>query len=243
MKMDNLVTRLPEYLRDEDIQEYINEYYRNEGKESYPSIALPRWRRETHYPPVDVLVGMARIKGTNVSYILGMTDISAPNEYSVPRCEHTLSELLELCRMSEKDLMTEWTGDSVRNSYKTLHQLKTRLPFKRLQSLVRLSNALGLSVDFILGYTDYATWEMWHQMNVDPFGALPAGAGAYVIADRTVRTSADAEDAVIRGDGSFCVVSSDRRSVFFPNGNRLSVDDELFKGVYVARVVPEVRSL
>jgi len=234
-KIEKLETRLDECLREDCVKKYVQEYYAAEGKPDYPSVAVARWRKGSHFPPIDVLVGIAKALDTNISYILGLTDVKCPLEYEEPICERCLEEILEACEMTEKEFVKAYN-----NNYKMLYLYRERIPLERVRSVIKLSMAVGLSVDFILGYTNYENWEIYDKMH-QPFSNIKNGGGAYVIADKTVRGAADIESAVMRGDGSYCLLSYDGKHVIFPNGNKVAVDDEIFEGVYVTNVVPEVK--
>ena len=228
-------TRIPEFLNDGRALKFIKEYYKREGKENYPEIAISRWKKETHYPPVEVLIGIANILDTNLSYLLGLTDVNCKCDYSKEPVYHTLADLMSVRGISKRELAI-----ALDKSYKVLHNFEEELPRKRVYSLIRLSQAIDLSVDYILGYTSWETWEMQEQLG-RPFANIRPGTGAYVVADKDVRTINDVEEAIRRGDGQYCLLSPDGEYVLFPNGKAFSVNDEMFRGIYVARVVPEVK--
>ena len=226
--------RLCDCLRDDRVESFVRDYYVSRGKETYPAIAAGRWKKGLALPPIEVLAGIAKCLGTNISYILGMTDVCCPNELEEPSTK-TLDELLEAAGMTEIDLVRAFN-----NNYKKLYLYRERLPYNRVKSLMCLSEATGLSMDFILGYTNYENWEMYGRMS-RPFAMIPAGSGAYVVADKDIHGLSDVEAAISRGDGSYCLLSYDGESVIFPNGNIVSIDDEVFEGVFVASVIPEVK--
>ena len=230
----NLKTRLEECLARPEVRAVVHEYYESRGKGNYPAIAINRWKKGVLLPPVDLLVSMAKATRTNVAYILGLTDISCPIEDGAPGKERSLEDLLLAAKMSEKDLVR-----ALNNNYKKLELYREHIPYERIKSVISLSEATGLSMDYILGYSDYTSWEVYAKME-HPFRHIEAGAGAYVIADKSIRMKADVEDAIKRGDGSYCLLSLDGKHVIFPNGNKVSIDDEIFGGIYVAAVKPEV---
>lgn len=227
-------TRLSEALNNKAVQNYIHEYYEAEGKAHYARTAITRWKKGTHYPPVEILIGIARILHVNVAFLLGLTDVDVACEYNQQPKQHNLNELLELRGMSGTEL-----ANALNKNFKAVYAFREKLPLGRITSLMKLSNALDLSVDYILGYTNWETWEMCQRVN-NPFSSIKAGDAAYLVADKNLRSVSDVEEAIRNGNGQYCLVSRDGKYVFFPNGNRFSIDDELFLGVYVAKVKPEV---
>lgn len=227
-------TRIPELLEKPEVQKFIRDYYINEDKAYYVPIAMTRWRKETHYPPVEVLIGIASLLNVNLAYVLGMTDEKVPCDFSKPPVERSLDDFLAVRDMNKRDLVL-----ALDKNYKLLHSIEEKLPLKRPYSLMKLSKALGLSVDYIMGYTNWETWEMCVRLN-KPFQGIKAGTGAYLIADKNVRTAVDVEEAISRGDGTYCLLSPDGKQVIFPNGKKYSVDDDMFIGSYIAKVRPEI---
>ena len=227
-------TRIPEFIELPEVRRYIKAYYEALDKAHYPDIALSRWRKGTHYPPTDVLVGIARVAGTNLSYILGLTNVNCPCDYDKEPKERTLKGLMEVRKISQRELAL-----AMDRNYRSLHNFDQELPRKRIYSLIKLSNAIDLSADYILGYTDWEKWELYARV-ARPFKSIKAGSGAYVVADRNSRSISDIEAAIARGDGQHCLLTTDGKYVIFPNGNKVSVNDEMFTGVYVAKVKPEV---
>lgn len=227
-------TRIPEIVSDPSVRAYIRTYYKELGKDHYPDIAMARWKNGTHYPPVDVLIGIATILKTNLSYVLGLTDVNAPCDFTTEPKERTLHDLMETRKMNMREL-----ASGMNFNYKSLHNFETELPRKRVYSLMMLSEAINLSADYILGYTDWETWEMYSQLS-KPFSNVKAGSAAYIVADKDSRSIKDIESAIERGDGQYCLITTDGRFVLFPNGNKISIRDEMFKGAFVINVRPEV---
>lgn len=234
-KTERPASRIPELLAREDIQAFVHEYYARQGKDKYSKLATFRWKKETHYPPLDILIGMAKIAETNISYILGLTDEDCVCDYDHEPIQRRLQDLLSVRKMTKKELIS-----ALNNNYKTVYHYEEELPKQRILSLVKLCRAMRLSADYILGYTNWETWETCSQINRS-FRGIKAGSGAYVVADKDVHSAEDILKAIRRGDGQYCLLSTDGEYVLFPNGNKLSVDDELFIGAYVARVLPEVK--
>ena len=226
-------TRLSDILNEKSVQVYIQEYYDERDKGWYPSTAIARWKKGTHYPPMDVLLGISKILKTNISYLLRLTDISCPNEFEEPEMKHTLEELLAARSITEKELAEKLNKN-------TVESFKKELPLNRVSSLIKLSSAIDISADYILGLTDWETWEICAKV-AKPFKGIEAGSGAYVIAKKGLHSIFEIEEAIRKGDGMYCLLSMDGKSVIFPNGNSLDIDDEMFKGSYVTRVIPEVK--
>lgn len=233
-KREKTIQRLCDCLCDKHVDAYIHEFYTTRGKGNYPSIAVGRWKKGTALPPVELLAGMAREMNSNISFILGMTDVNCPNEFEEPHFK-TLDQVLAAAEMTEIELVRAFN-----NNYKKLYLYRERLPYNRVKSLMSLAEATHLSLDFILGYTQYENWEMYDRMS-KPFEKIRAGSGAYVVADRTIHGVSDVEAAIAKGDGSYCLLSYDGEYVIFPNGNKVSINDKAFDGVLVVSVVPEVK--
>lgn len=228
-------TRVPQFLNHAAVQDYICKYYESEGKGNYPMIAIARWKKGTHFPPVEVLIGIAGIMQTNLSYILGLTDEDNACDYSHEPVERTLEDLMNVSGMNEKELVS-----ALSKNYKMVRLFKEELPRKRVYSLIKLANAMQLSVDYILGYTDWKTWEIRPRLE-QPFKDISPGTGAYFIVRENVSCAEDISDAIKCGDGQYCLVTLDGKQVIFPNGETFAVDDPRLVGYCAVRVVPEVK--
>lgn len=229
--------RLKRCLEDRRVKEFLRQYYASEAGRGvkYPASIIGRWKKGTTLPPVDVLAGMAKALDTNMSYILGLTDVKQPLDYDRPMQEMTLDRVLEIANMSEKEFVK-----ALNKNYKKLYLYRERLPYERVRSMIKLSEVVGLSLDYILGYTQYENWDLCAKQE-NPFRRINAGDAAYVIADKDIHGISDIEDAIRRKDGAYCLVSSDGKYVYFPNGNKARTDDDIFKGVLVVTVKPEVK--
>lgn len=228
MKRTREGTRLPEVLDDKRVRRYISGIY----DAQYASVAIARWKKGPQYPPVWMLAEMAKIIGGNIDYILGRTDIKALIE-STPEREKTLDELQAISGLTDTELRRSLNSDSA-----MVLRYRKKLPINRVTSLIALSDALGLSIDFILGYTEWETWELCGKL-MSPFMDIPSGSAAFVIV-KGVKTKKDIYDAIKDRDGQFCLVSSDGKEVIFPTGETISIDDELLEGSYAVKVKPEV---
>lgn len=225
-------TRLPKILESKKVQSYIIEYYEKEGKESYPYIAISRWKKGTHYPPLDLLKGIAKIKNTNITYLLGLCDENIPCDYDKEPSERSLQDLLDKSGLTKRELAL-----ALNNNYRRIENFSK----PKVYSLILLSSALGLSADYILGYTNWENWKLCSRISRS-FDDIKAGTGIYIVADKKVQSKEDIERAIERGDGQYCLLSKDGQTVIFPDGKKYSVDDEMFLGAFVARVIPEVET-
>lgn len=226
--------RLNKALSDARVRKYIDDYYKERGKASYVTTAISRWKKGTHYPPVEILHGVADILDTNISYVLDLTDVDFPMEIKVPEREKTLEEILETSEVSERDFYV-----AINYNNKALESFKKKLPFNRITSLMTISNITGLSIDYILGYTNWKNWELCGK-TIHPFKEFDAGEAAFVVADKNVRSKKEVKEALDKKDGMYCLVSADRKMIIFPNGNTVGVNDEIFEGAFVAKVKPEI---
>ena len=67
LESSNESTNLAYALYSKEVQHYIHDYYESEGKEYYARTAIARWKKGTHYPPVEILIGIAKILHVNVA--------------------------------------------------------------------------------------------------------------------------------------------------------------------------------
>ena len=232
--------RLEECFADKRVKEYLNDYYeQGDGRDvKYPGSLKTRWKKGKYVPPLEIVIGVARAMDTNISYVLGLTDVICPLEPEETARKMTFEQVLDAAGMTK----TEFVKAINKNykNYKKYNLYNEKFPDLKTGLLVDLADIVGLSIDYMLGYTKYERWELYEQME-SPFKNIEAGNAAYVVADKNVRSFADIEDAISRGDGSYCLLSADGKLVMFPNGKKVDPGDEVFKGAVVIKVKPEVR--
>lgn len=230
MKKTDYIPRLSELVSNEEVRKYIHKKY----KSPYASVVIRRCADGVQFPPVNMIIDIARILGTNVDYLMGKTDVIAKTGKANVNKEKSLSDLLEMRGMTEAEFMRFFRADK-----KMMDRYRERLPVTRITSLVNLAEAMQVSVDFLLGCTDWENWELCARMQ-DPFSCITPGTAAFIVADMKVRTLAEVRDALERRDGRHCLLSRDGKTVIFPNGKSIDKDDKAFKGSFVAAMKAEV---
>lgn len=224
--------RLKEFLAYEKVKDYLRTLY----EPKYLAVALSRWRKGPQYPPVEVLVNIAKITGVSVDYILGLTDVKAPLN-SEPGKEKTLDDLRDAAGLTQEELLRRLDKDS-----SFIVRYKKKLPLNRVSSLIFLAEALSLSIDFILGYSTWENWESFGRTRA-AYRKLKAGTAAFVVGDRNVASLADVRKAVKKKDGNYCLVSGDGKKLIFPNGTEADAKDPVFEGAYFDDLKPGVLEL
>ena len=229
MEYDRSKARLPEMLAISTVRNYISSLY----DARYLAVALSRWKKGPQFPPVDVLINMARLVGTNVDYILGLTDVDAPMNKECEK-EKTLEDLKAASGISESELLRAFNRDS-----SIITRYRKQLPLSRISSLISISEAFGLSVSYILDCTTWENWDAFAQTKAE-YREAPAGSAMYIVTDKSVSSLSDVRRAISKDDGSYALVSDDGDVVIFSNGNEARITDKLFEGAFFIPLSPEV---
>lgn len=182
--------------------------------DSIQNTSMSRWARGLTYPPVKVVRFLAITTKTPAAQLVGQTEVASRLEKDFSAKERDIKLLLEergishrrLAELMETDPNT--AGDIIKN-----------YPNIRLNSMIALSEALGLSIDYLLGLTDYRTWEEEAHSSEKPFADVDYGTPAYV-----------APAATPEANGFYCLVSNDGRTIFTADGRTRLAKDEFFRG-------------
>ena len=188
-------SRVPEFLKvtnEEMSRTQIQEKYKNpNGKPVSPS-SLYRWSCG-EWPPLRVLLSLAEEHNTNISYLLGITDINHPLDSYTPTLN--LKKTLEGEGVSEQFL-----ANKMGTARRIISEYVSRPKYTRVATLVKIALALNISVDYILGLTSIKQWDILIA-DQNPFFLCTAGEPAYICPGEIVhRISEHVEDANVLDD-------------------------------------------
>lgn len=111
------------------------------------------WFRGKHLPPFQVLLDLARDLRTNLSYLLMQT------EYDFPLASYTPELRLKELRKENKLCIVELAMKSS-TAQATIRKYDSgQMEKPSLKVITSLSDVLGVSMDYLMGLTDYRTWQ------------------------------------------------------------------------------------
>ena len=153
---------------------------------------------------------------TNIEYALGLTQISAPN--SGRKITFRLGSLLK-----EKGISYFGFANLIETSPATVKRYVEGAPHMRIETLLAMAKGLGVSVDYLLGLTDYKTWNDYRK-KLEPFSGVAPGDAIYL----------EFPDEGLNG---CALMHPHGGKVVFPTGKMRSIRDEIFQGVIVQNMV------
>ena len=182
-------------------------------------LTVNRWYLGYKIPSLENVINLAWCSNTNVSYLLHLCDANRPLNRNTPHLR--LSEL----RKEQKYTITslcEATGLNP-NTVKDCERNETFDQDKKMPTqatLIKLSETLGVSLDFLLGLSDFRTWD--EQERHSPFLKYPPGLAIHI---KTEEYETD------------CLMDVTGENVIFPTGEAISIDSErlAFAAVYDIR--------
>jgi len=200
------------------IIEFI-EMYNKEHKSDLlkvPSeLTASRWLTGEKCPPIDTLVALSQRTHTNVSYLLGFTDIATPNDtYTI---NFNLAEKRNSFGISRESL-----ANATGTTYTTVASYENNgMERKSLSSLLALAGGLGCSIDYLLGLTLFLNWGDEHKQNTS-FSGIKPGTPLRIITD-SLNTTA--------------LLSLDGKSLIMPDGKSILCTSNSLKGATVKKFV------
>lgn len=176
--------RIPEILSEPSVRNGIKNRLEKTPK---VNIAISRWQRGLLLPSIENLITISLVSGYSISYIVGETDVESPCYGNVkvykkstlnkalPKKEPSLDKS-RLKNLLEKEHITlNKLAVMADTSFDTIKKAVADYPNSRPNTLLAISKALGASIDYILGLTDWKTWEEYEQLSANPFGILKPG--------------------------------------------------------------------
>lgn len=188
-----------------------------------------RWLENEDYPSLKVLISMSEEYDCNVAYLLDLTNVSAKIKTDNPR-------LLKkrLAPMATKELRAE-SADLTRilcakpNLFKELLAEYPSKFLRRRKILLQLADILNVSIDYLLGLTDWPLWEYLYLFE-NPFFLCPPGASGYLT---EIPFGEDAKPRAVSGamelEGAVILRHQDGDTILLSNGETLLKDDPIFK--------------
>ena len=185
-------------------------------KESLPdkdcNLNLSRWSSNSFYPPIDVLTLIAETVGLSTSYLLGQTDVRCGTDIPAGK-PRSIRKVIARKGLSYKEIARRAETKSERIS-----SLIKSFPNIRTNSFIALSEAIGVSTDYLLGLTDKETWDELRSIeDIEP------GYPAYM---ESLLSEDDGETC----DGMYILISQSGDTVFFSDGTVRKIGDEFFNG-------------
>lgn len=197
-------SRVPGILAKKDLNKIdLSDHYQGA---SYSS--LYRWTKG-EWPPVNVLLQMAKEEESNVAYVLGITNVNVADErYDTPVLR--LKSAIEEAGITHSQL-AKMIGTSTRIVKEYIDNPR----FSRVTTLANMAEALGVSIDYLLGLTSVKSWE-YLMVSRDPFYLCCPGEPARVVSKK--------------GKSCYCLIHEDGDSVIFPTGEIVKKNSDLFEG-------------
>lgn len=116
---------------------------------------IAEWATGTSIPNLENMLKIAEYKGSNISYFLSLTDVNMPlDSYSVSTEKMRLKELRQKAGYS-KEAFAKLAGVTPL----TLTKYEEQGPLLRLSTTLSFAEALHVSPEYILGLTNYKTWD------------------------------------------------------------------------------------
>ena len=132
------------------------------------------WFRGKRLPPFQVLLDLARDLRTNLSYLLMQT------EYDFPLASYTPELRLQELRKENKLCIVELAMKSG-TAQATIRKYDSgQMERPNLKVITSLSDVLGVSMDYLMGLTDYRTWQE-AAIAENPFLLLEAGSAVCLL--------------------------------------------------------------
>ena len=177
------------------------------------------WATGKKCPPLKLLVDMTWETETNIEYALGLTDVIAKNDTNIVKPK--VSELLK----EQNDTILSFSK-KIETTSLTIKRYSDGFSKMRLGTLIAMADGFNVSVDYLLGLTQYRTWSEYRRM-LDPFvDALPGDALHITFPHPYEEMSGNVLMHPLGG------------KVLFPTGKTRSIRSELFDGVKVERLLP-----
>ena len=182
-------------------------------------LTVNRWYLGYKIPSLENLINLAWCSNTNVSYLLNACEVNRPLHRKEPHLR--LSQLRKELNYSITALC-EATGLN-HNTIKDCERNESFAPDKKMPTqttLFKVAESLGVSLDFLLGLSDYRTWD--EQERHSPFLKYPPGLAIHIKA----------------GDyETDCLIDVTGENVIFPTGEAIGIDSEklAFATVYDIR--------
>ena len=134
------------------------------------------WINGYRVPPINVLLDLCEKGNTNLSYLLALTAVDAPLETYSPY--NRIDELRKERGMKIVEFQkTLNTTLAVYHRY--ADEENRRSTTGRISTLVTFSTFFGVSIDYLLGLTEYRTWKHY-LATIDPFIFVEPGTPALV---------------------------------------------------------------
>lgn len=221
---NNPKSKIPSLLNmDPELRKLIRENF-----STVPLSTISRWSTQRLYPPVPVLEFMASYKNTNIAYLLGETDIDLPWELT-EKVDRSLEEIL-----NEKDMKVSTFARKINGDLKITKGYLDELP-TRVNSLLAIAEGLNVSIDYLLGHTNWKSWEDYHAMQ-NPLDNVKPGHPIYIVKAYKISPEQPLSKAIELGLGSYALLDKDGKMVLFPNGKTLSKEQLSTSDIYIIEI-------
>ena len=214
-------TELADFIKQMDLTVRI--YNKPNAERNYaPSYAVTyKWVKGLSIPPISILAALAKYCKTNVSYLIGLTEVDKPDDAYELNCR--LKEIRCSKRIS-REALADLTGIT----YQTINTQELHPDNDgnkiRISNLLKLLAVFDISLDFFYGLTSRERWEIEDE------------------AVKTIRTFSPGTPVHIVGNNidKVGVISDDMEHIFLSDGSSLSTKDTLLNN-YVITGFTEIR--
>lgn len=214
-------SRIPEILEESTLNRTnLSAHYNGVSTSSLYRWSLGGW------PPIEILLQIAEEKQTNISYLLGITDIN----YTLDRYEVNLN-LSE--KMEEANITSSVLAKEIGTSSRIVKEYIDNPRYTRIKTLVGMAFAMGMSVDYLLGLTDLKDW-YYIFLKEDPFYLCEAGKPVFIIKeDKKKKKKKKSKSAKAEGFG---LMHLDGENVVLPTGDIVNKGDSIFTDAVIIPV-------
>lgn len=180
-----------------------------------PSYAVTyKWVKGLSIPPISILAALAKYCNTNISYLIGLTEVDKPND------SYDLNCRLKDIRCSKR-ISREALADLTGITYQTINTQELHPDNDgnkiRISNLLKLLSVFDISMDFFYGLTSKERWEIEDEMV------------------KTIRTFSPKTPVHIVGNNidKVGIISDDMEHIYMSDGSTMSTKDTLLNNFVI----------
>lgn len=163
-----------------------------------------QWLSGSKVPGLANLVRIAYYTGTNIDYLLYFTDQNS----AIERMDLSYDRIRRL--RLEKGFSQAKLADKCEVTLNMIAGIEKRNGKPSLQSLIKFRNVFGVSMDYLIGLTEYRTWESCIR-EVSTFSKYMPKSAIH-IENENIKTN--------------CLIDESGEYLIFPDGSKIACDDK-----------------